>query len=122
MKVDTNNLYWFHAFERGSPGEIVRVLVEGADPYPNPITSTSRNEAELGITPARVYAYLGRTCDAFGHRAVAIQFGAVTGELSPFDTGGLVGHIQPVCRWSPRKPRAIFYSLIPGIFLTFPGC
>ncbi|HND30844.1 MAG TPA: hypothetical protein PLA94_12630 [Myxococcota bacterium] len=106
--IDTENLYWLHAFRRGSPADIAKVLCDGADPYPNPATSTSQNEAKLGITPARVYAYLGRTSDTFGDRAVAVRFDAPTGELSPFDTGGLIDHIRPVCSWSSDTAKTSF--------------
>lgn len=94
-----SNLLWFHAFRRPSVGEVIDVLRRGPRHNPDPDCTTRRNEAALGI-PASSYAYLGKTVPDFGDVGFAFPFDDITGEMSPFDTGGLVEHIKPV---SDRK-------------------
>ena len=98
-----NKLLWFHAFARSSLEEILTVLREGASPPRIPLlTKTEVNEKALGIT-RNVYAYLGRSADCFGTNAVAFPLKTPNGVVSPFDTGGLVSHIHPVCEWAPEQ-------------------
>lgn len=87
---------WFHAFDRASAGDILNVLRNGPKIHPDPNCSTRRHEATLGIDPNCVYAYLGRTIETFGATAIVLPIGAVEGEVSPFDTGGLVNKLEPV--------------------------
>jgi|GEM_PF-2317052 len=105
-------LFWFHAFNRHHPkldsdddneepltdeDAVVRVLREGPRPHPNPASETRQYEQRLNITPHRVYAYLGRTLEAFGDNAIVLPpNGLIGGQMSPFDTGGLINKIAPV--------------------------
>jgi hypothetical protein len=99
-------LHWFHAFNRDSAGSLAEVLTQGAAPNPSPNSGTARNELHLDIRPPRVYAYLGRTIEEFGQRAIVVARDAVQdGDLSPFDTGGLVQHISPICTWDKPTKR-----------------
>jgi hypothetical protein len=61
-------------------------------------TKTRQNEERLRL-PASVYAYLGRSSSGFGTNGFAVPLAAASGTVSPFDTGGLVEHIRPVCDW-----------------------
>lgn len=98
-------LLWFHAFRRDSAIDIVKLLKSGITPSPPEKSNTPKNEQALGINPPCVYAYLGRTTDAFGDSAVALRMEPGTGSLSPFDTGGLVKHIVPVKDWEVLRKR-----------------
>ncbi len=118
---------WFHAFKRDNRSSLAAVLLRGPAPWPNPDTRTSRNEAWLGITPSRVYAYLGRTSESFGQAALTLrQTSMAGGDCSPFDTGGLVAHIQPLCgdQAACRTFLAAFtFSIgeLPGCLDAYPG-
>ncbi|MDB4942641.1 MAG: hypothetical protein JWP97_2175 [Labilithrix sp.] len=96
-------LYWFHAFDRPDLPKIIEVLRDGPKHHPLPTSETRRNEAELGIEPPHVYAYLGRTLKSFGQNAIALKQPALEGEVCPFDSGGLLRKIAPV---SGRKKAA----------------
>lgn len=102
---DLTKLLWFHAFNRGDPESIVRVLLAGPEPNRATSTDTYRNEQLLGLE-AHVYAYLGRTIDKFGQRALVLSQAALVGSVSPFDTGGLVNKIHPLCGASVADRRA----------------
>lgn len=90
-----SRLLWFHAFNRSTVGEVIEVLRRGPAPNPNPKSTTRLNEQELGIRNS-AYAYLGKTVPDFGDVAFAFPFDEIVGEMSPFDTGGLVKHVVPV--------------------------
>jgi hypothetical protein len=85
--------------------EVVDVFKNGPKHHPDANCTTRRNEAALGIASS-VYAYLGKTVPDFGDAAFALPLGAVTGQISPFDTGGLVKHIAPVAGWDDDARRA----------------
>jgi hypothetical protein len=55
---------------------------------------------DLGIFPERLYGYLGRTLERFGSFAFAVASISSRGEMSPFDTGGLVHRMPPVSTWT----------------------
>lgn len=97
---------WFHAFDRPAIPETIDVLRNGPSFHPSPTCTTRVNEGILAIAPPHVYAYLGRPVELFGHTAVSLPIDALTGTVSPFDTGGLVGHIAPVKDWTQdaRRP------------------
>lgn len=102
-----SKLLLFHAFRRNAAADIVEVLTVGPRPSPDVNCTTQRNERELDINPPHVYAYLGKTVPEFGNAAFAIGDGTIKGDISPFDTGGLVDHIHPVRDW-PRNDRRAF--------------
>lgn len=103
--ASASRLLWFHAFDRKTPKDVTQVLRGGPDPHPDPNTSTRRREIRLGIEVPCVYAYLGKTCTSFGQRALVLDLAALRGVVSPFDTGGLVEHIKPVCEadWNDQN-------------------
>lgn len=84
------------------------VLRDG--PMPLDAGSTRDAERALGIPVACVYAYLGRTLEAFGNSAIVVDDGAVRGHMSPFDTGGLVNNIAPVSGWPEASKRQYLAS------------
>lgn len=94
------SLLWFHATRRSTPSDYVRLLQLGLGPAPH-AGETKQLELHLAIAPHRVYCYLGRTREAFGDFCVVLRPDQVRedGEISPFDTGGLVHKIEPVCNW-----------------------
>jgi len=101
----TMSLFWFHAFREGTIRDLVHALaVQVTVPPPEARKRTLANETILGIEPS-VYAYLGRTLETFGGAAVALLMESNQGAVSPFDTGGLVANIMPVCGWKPEKKR-----------------
>jgi hypothetical protein len=118
---------WFHAFDRSAPIAILEVLATGPGPNPNPDTGTRRNEIALGIERPCVYAYLGRTIEAFGKRAIVLAQAALNGLISPFDSGGLVNHIEPVCRWENGRKRELLRGhtwetgVLTELLLRYPG-
>lgn len=99
-------LMWFHAFRRTIGGgrtdppdieAILRVLHDGPQVHPSETNETRQHELRLRIQPHRVYAYLGRTLDAFGDNAVVLpQKSIQAGHVSPFDTGGLINKLAPI--------------------------
>jgi hypothetical protein len=89
-------MLWYHAFNRNTTLEIMKVLIEEAHPNPDPDCRTQRNERALGISAPHTYAYLGRPCIAFGQTAVALMLDSLAFTVSPFDTGGLVENLPPV--------------------------
>lgn len=95
---------WFHAFNRPSLDAIISVLQDGIRPPPPDIRSgASQLEVGLGLTP-KVYCYINRTLEVFGDNGLAIAMTAPdNGKMSPFDTGGLCDHIEPICNWSEQK-------------------
>jgi hypothetical protein len=93
-------LFWFHAFNRKTDGDVIDVLLNGPRIHPDPNSETRQNELRLGINPHRVYAYLGRTHTQFGESALALHPAGVGNEISPFDTGGLINKIAPVKAYS----------------------
>jgi hypothetical protein len=81
----------------------------------------------LGIDPACVYVYLGQTLEEFGKSAFVLPFDAFSGTVSPFDTGGLVNHINPICAWTQDERRNFLkeYSWpaaeFPALLSLYPG-
>lgn len=124
------NLFWFHAFNRpGGAKEILDVLVHGPKPSPDGVPSKTRqNEIALDLSRS-AYAYLGQSNALFGASCVVFtQDQAPTDAiLSPFDTGGLVGHIAPVKDWTPGERRdyahAYSWSITSqsGLLSDYPG-
>jgi hypothetical protein len=96
---------WFHTFKRHSAVDVLNVLREGPKPPAGP--TTQKNEDLLGISPSCVYAYLGRMNEAFGDCAFCLPMKSLlnSGTVSPFDTGGLVDHIDPVKTWPTADKR-----------------
>lgn len=98
-----SNLLWFHAFSRKRLDDVLSALRTG--PTVNPQRCrTHENEDDLGLG-RHVYAYIGRTLPDFGDVAFALPLNAFSGQMSPFDTGGLVAHIAPVCTWQKSERR-----------------
>jgi hypothetical protein len=97
--------YWFHAFKRDSVEETIAVLRAGPAIHPSPLCRTRQNETALAISPPCVYAYLGRTHEAFGDTAISLPIAALNGRVSPFDSGGLVEHTRPVSEWEAETRR-----------------
>ncbi len=62
-------------------------------------TKTKDNEAELKLSPS-VYAYLGRLFPLAKSHIVFCLNDVPPGYMSPFDTGGIVAHHEPVRSWS----------------------
>src|SRR4051812_2917142 len=101
-------MFWFHAFRSGTMEEAFRVLHEGPAPPPASVKPDTRElESLLSIAEPRVYCYLGRTSDSFGPFAVAVSrsLDDAPGDVSPFDTGGLVKKIAPVHGWPEADKR-----------------
>jgi hypothetical protein len=103
------DLLWFHAFRRQTVVETLTVLRIGPGPNPSPTCTAKVNEAALGISPPQVYAYLGRTTEAFGDSCLLLPLDPPDGSISPFDSGGLVEHIKPVADWD-SSARAQYLS------------
>lgn len=59
----------------------------------------------LGL-PASAYAYLGKTVPDFGDVAFAFPFDEIAGDMSPFDSGGLVEYVTPVRDRDDSEKRA----------------
>lgn len=128
---EVDKLYWMHAYNRKMPADVIEVLRYGPAPPPAALTTgTKQLELELGMEKHHVYAYLGRTREAFGSNVIVVP--AAVGQsnaakISPFDTGGLVKHIQPVCSWA-RDQRQNFLADytwpgidLPDLFRAYPG-
>lgn len=123
-------LYWFHACRRETPAQFLAVLRDGIEPPPPSVgVGTRQLELALGILPPRVYCFLGRTLDVFGHYAFAFRCGtaAAHGEVSPFDTGGLMNHLLPVSGW-PNDRRQEYlrafswpHSTLETLLAAYPG-
>jgi hypothetical protein len=122
-------LYWVRASRLRTATDRVRVLRDGDQPgrVVNE-TDTKALESELNITPIRQYFYLGRTLEAFGGFAFAVKQGACAGaEVSPFDSGGLVRKIPPVCDLQHDEKRAYLtaatwdHSHLPKLLAAYPG-
>ncbi len=92
-------------FERHTVPERLEALRSGPTVNPLPATTPKVNEAELGIDPNCVYAYLGNAVQAFGDTVLSLPLDGVVGLVSPFDTGGLVSHIAPVKTWDSDRRR-----------------
>ncbi|PRQ08791.1 hypothetical protein ENSA7_14230 [Enhygromyxa salina] len=107
-------IVWFHAFRRNSVGAAINALRNGFAPAPPAAAApdTGQLELELRISPARVYCYLGRTLETFGEWSIAFHNPdfKVFGEVSPFDTGGLVRKISPVCTWERERRQTFLHS------------
>ncbi len=99
-------LVWFHAFRGRTIPQVFTVLKEGPEPNPLPTCRTKLNEDALGIEPPHVYAYLGRTYEECLDACLVLALTAPGGSVSPFDTGGLVGHIGPVSGWDVEDRRS----------------
>ncbi len=121
-----DGLLWFHSFNRGDPAEIVLVVTAGPHPNPSTTTTTYHNETVLGLN-AHVYAYLGRTVDKFGDRAIVVARDALKGAASPFDSGGLVGHIPPVAAEPAARKIAFLHAFtwstddLDGLLAQYPS-
>lgn len=103
---------WFHAFSRDNLADTLEVLHHGPRHHPLATVRTRVNEAELGIAPPCVYAYLGRTLETFGTSAISLPADQVLGTVCPFDSGGLIDHISPLNTWAtdPRRNYLARYS------------
>lgn len=117
---------WFHAFRRNSFEDVLEALRQGPT-VPTGATTTQQNEAELGISPACVYAYLGMPSEEFGDVAFALPAEALGGVSCPFDSGGLVRHIPPVNGWDTDRRRGFLSAnswptaSLPDRLNAYPG-
>ena len=101
------NLLWFHTFRGNAVADLMPVLQQGITPNTTASPGqTQTNERVLGLNRS-VYAYLGRGSTDFGQNGFTVPVNSVpnNGHVSPFDTGGLVKHIHPVCNWPQGKKR-----------------
>lgn len=99
---------WFRAFDRATADQLLDALENGDTPSPNPSSTTKLNEQVLQIAPPHVYAYLAALNPSFGKNAVALNENVCSsGTVTPFDTGGAVGHIQPLATMKPAQRCAI---------------
>ena len=120
-------MYWFRAFRRESPVDVLAVLKAGDLPNPDPDSISRQNEAELGFPSACVYAYLGQTLEAFSSCGVVAIESALSGTISPFDTGGLVNHIEPIRNWPSTERRAFLveysweHTQLARLMSEYPG-
>jgi len=122
-------LLWFHSCNRKTVEEFVDVLRHGPAPAPAAmLTTTKQLELKLAIAPTRVYCFLGRTSDAFGEYALAFQAHVIPGgEVSPFDTGGLVKHIAPIRDWPQAEQQGYLRAFtwpcaeLEDLLATYPG-
>ncbi len=110
-------LYWFHSFRRQTPSEIIDDLRNGANWNPSPTCTTAGNEKKLGIA-RHTYAYLGRAHTNFGGTTFCLPINAFDrdADLSPFDTGGLVHFIKPLCGENQEQHRRDYLQSF-----SFPG-
>jgi hypothetical protein len=100
-------LFWLRAMGSTGVREFLDLLQGGVGPNPDPKHPTKKTEQLLGVDPARVYCYLGRTLESFGTFAFALRpDGLHDGEISPFDSGGLISHIEPIKNWADPERRA----------------
>jgi hypothetical protein len=120
-------LLWFRAFNRPTMEDVLGVLRDGDRPHPDPASGTRLNEENLEISPPCVYMYLGRTLEEFGKNAFTLMYDGFSGTISPFDTGGLVRKIKPLCDWC-RDDRNAFLAAyswssdeMSELFRAFPG-
>lgn len=94
------NPLWFHAFSREAITDYFDVLCTSARPAPH-MTTTKQCELDLGVASTSVYCYLGRTLEEFGDFAVALRPTPLPDAMmTPFDSGGLIANIRPICSWS----------------------
>jgi hypothetical protein len=118
--------FWFHAFRRDSVADILAVLRNGATPRLG--GTTAHNEETLAIAPPCVYTYLGQTFEEFGDCAVTVPMDALRPDarVSPFDTGGLVGHLDPVKGWTVEAKRSFLGHFtwpaneLPNLLAQYP--
>ena len=104
-------LLWVRAFNvKDLATRLSTLTVEAAAPPAHVQTETRQLELTLGIRDAHVYFYLGRTLENFGSFALAIRKPVELGEMSPFDTGGLVRKIRPVSTWDSDRQGAYLRS------------
>lgn len=122
-----SRLLWFRAFNRRSFQDVLGVLRDGDTPHPDPASRTRQDEVTLGIAPPCVYAYLGMTLELFGKCAVALGFDQLDGHVSPFDSGGLIRHIHPLCDWEvPERQKFLAEytwssDQLPDLLKIHPG-
>jgi hypothetical protein len=115
------SLLWFHATGRQAASDYVRLLDVGLRPAAF-VTDTQQLELHLAIVPHRVYCYLGRTLEAFGEFCVALRPDSLpVGELSPFDTGGLVRKLEPIRTWT-REQQQTYLDAFSFSTLTRADC
>lgn len=104
-------LHWFTAYSRKTIEEYVAVLSIGPAPPPENVGKARQLELFLRIAPPRVYFYLGRTKEEFGEFAIILENRDLPdADVSPFDTGGLVRKIRPVCDWGASEKQAFLAS------------
>lgn len=99
-------MYWFHSFRASSVERLSEILSLGDSPNLEPTSQTRLHETELGIPAPCVYAYLGNAKEAFGPSVIAAHQASLAGRVSPFDSGGLVNKIKPVCTWPPAQKQS----------------
>jgi hypothetical protein len=104
-------LLWFHGTRRSGVEDYLGILRSGCHPAPFK-NDTQQLEMDLQISPPRVYCYLGRTLEQFGEFCMVFDPRRLpVGEMSPFDTGGLVRKIPPVRDW-PESDRAAYLAAL----------
>lgn len=105
LSTTSPGLFWARAFSLND-ARLANTLVHGPTPHPDPTSSVRLDETALGIAPPRVYFYLNQLLPEFGETGVLLRADSLTGELSPFDSGGLLDHIIPVKMWPLDAKRA----------------
>ena len=103
-------LHWFHATKRQTASDYIEIFSAGCRPSPHP-TETKQLELHLSIIEPHVYCYLGRTLEQFGDFCIVLKPDEMpTGEMSPFDSGGLARKIKPVSGWGQADQKAYLSS------------
>jgi hypothetical protein len=121
------SLSWFHGHRHDAVADITKVLRNGVRAADRTEGGTGQLELELAIQPIRAYCYLGRTHEVFGSFAFAVSSVTSVGDISPFDTGGLVRHVNPIKTWEAelRKKFLADYSWplseLEGVLSAYPG-
>ncbi|HMJ09994.1 MAG TPA: hypothetical protein VK524_01250, partial [Polyangiaceae bacterium] len=120
-------LFWFHARRQDAVADITTALRSGVVVMPRTDGNTNQLELDLKIFPERLYCCLGRTIERFGSFAFAVVTIPSQGEMSPFDTGGLVHKMPPVSTWASaeRQKFLVDYSWpttsVGSLLATYPG-
>ena len=87
----------------------------------------SRRGSVLDIDNS-VYAYLGRGSPEFGTNGFTLPIASrpLDGSVSPFDSGGLVEHIQPIQSWDEGRKKKYLeayswsQSELPDLMVAYP--
>ncbi len=120
-------MLWFHSFNRNSLEERVDVLIDGKAPSNRQGKDTLEAEEVLEIDGPCVYAYFGRSDEVFGRSCIAIKIQNCDGDVTPFDTGGLMRKIKPIADWNAEdkakylKQYSWPFDKFDAVYAQYPG-